>query len=164
MREGIIQYYLCFLPPRGVESILNIGGGTTDPYRKMLKPRCGKYANLDKRPGINVDFVCDILDGTPFRDKEWTWVWCSEVIEHIPQNKQQQFVDEIVRICKNVVFTFPTPKHPSFHLDPEHVEVIADFNYPGFDVDYRRTKTGRCIITLQSTKQKSRATSVDEWL
>lgn len=162
--ESVIRYYLLFLPPRNAYSILNIGGGITDPYEGVLKKRCvGRYANVDIRKGKKVDYVCDVTEGTPFTDDEWEWGWCSEVIEHIPQNKQQQFIDEVMRICRNAVFTFPTPEHQSFHLDPEHVEVVANFYYQRFDVDYHRTKTGRCIITLRN-EQKFHLTSVDEWL
>ena len=45
--ENVIRYFLTYLPPRGTESILDIGGGSTAPYKGVLQTRCTKYRNLD---------------------------------------------------------------------------------------------------------------------
>ena len=83
--ENVIRYFLIYLPPRGADSILDIGGGCNAPYRGVLQTRCKKYVNLDIRPGEKVDVVADIIDGTEFEDKQFDWSWCSETLEHIPQ-------------------------------------------------------------------------------
>ena len=100
--ENVIRYFLRYLPPRGAESILDIGGGCVAPYKGVLITRALKYRNLDIRPGPGVDYCQDLIEGTDFKDKEWDWAWCSETLEHIPQEYQKKFVDEATRICKNI--------------------------------------------------------------
>jgi hypothetical protein len=148
--EKVIRYYLNFLPPRGVDSILDIGSGVTTPYKGVLKNRCYHYRNLDQRKSENINYVFDVTKKTPFKDKEFEWGWCSEVVEHIPKKLQKKFVKEICRICKNVVFTYPSPEHPSFSADPGHVEVKVNFKKfsRDFDIYVRKTLTGRNIVIL----------------
>ena len=82
--ENVIRYFLLFLPPKGRKNILDIGAGTSCPYRGVLSTRCGEYRALDVRGAFpKVDFVMDLTEGTPFKDNEWEWGWCSEVVEHI---------------------------------------------------------------------------------
>lgn len=139
-REEVIRYYLTVLPPKGVKSILDVGCGITAPYSGILKARCEKYTGFDIRHGEKVDMVGDICD-MPFRDKEYEWGWCTETIEHIDPIQQQIALSEIVRVCENVVITFPTPLHESFYGDPSHHEV--KLNFDGWI--NKSTKTGRCI-------------------
>ena len=68
--ENVIRYFLTYLPPRGAESILDIGGGSTAPYKGVLQTRCTKYRNLDIRQGDRVDYCQDVIEGTDFKDKE----------------------------------------------------------------------------------------------
>jgi len=145
--ENVIRYFLIYLPPRGAESILDVGGGCFAPYKGVLQTRCAEYKNIDIRPGINVDYVQNILEGTSFKDKQWDWVWCSETLEHIPQQHMKKFVDEVCRISKNILWTFPLPHSPSFPEDPGHSEVIVDMNSysKDFQVFDKTTKTGRGI-------------------
>ncbi len=157
--ENVIRYYLCFLPPRGRKNILDIGAGITAPYRGVLQTRCDTYKTLDIResPLGRIDYVCDLTEGTSFKDDTWEWGWCVETVEHIPQDKQVIVVNEIIRICRNVVFTFPTPKHESFHDDPGHNEVIVDFNKFNnkFNIVDKTTKTGRAIFVLLNKNKYS---------
>ena len=139
--ESVIRYYLLFLPPRGVKSILDIGCGTTAPYRGLLRKRCERYTAFDIRLGKRVNVTGDLCS-LPFKNKKYEWGWCVETIEHLKQKDQQKAIDEILRVCKNAVVTFPTPSHPSFDKDPTHNEVILDFS--GW-ID-KSTKTGRCIF------------------
>ena len=145
--ENVIRYFLIYLPPRGADSILDIGGGCNAPYRGVLQTRCKKYVNLDIRPGEKVDVVADIIDGTEFEDKQFDWSWCSETLEHIPQEYMKTFVDEVCRISKNVVWTFPLPGSFAFSDDPGHSEVIVDMQ--SYEKDYKvfdkTTATGKGI-------------------
>lgn len=145
--ENVIRFFLLYLPPRGAESILDVGGGSTAPYKGVLQTRTKKYKNLDIRPGDRVDYCQDIIDGTNFKDKQWDWVWCSETLEHIPQQYMKIFVDEICRISKNIVWTFPLPHSSAFHDDPGHSEVIVDMKSyeTDFNVIDKTTKTGKGI-------------------
>ena len=154
--EQVIRYYLSFLPPRGVRSILDIGAGESAPYSGMLKTRCKEYKSLDIRPGPKVDFVCDVTQGTKFRDHKWEWGWCIETMEHIPYRLQNAFVIEIMRICQCCVFTFPTSKHKSFYGDPGHH--VVRVNFPllfkrTHRVINKSTNSGRAIWIL-ATKSK----------
>jgi len=175
--EKVIRYYLLFLPPRDVKSILDIGGGMTTPYKGVLRNRCWRYANIDKREGRNVDYVSDIVSGTPFKDEEWEWGWCVETVEHITKNKQNKFVKEVLRICRNVVFTFPTPEHPTFDKDPEHKKVVVGFKKlkKTHQVTDKSTKTGRRIFIVTKDKvevkphgvfyvDKKTEKPIDRWL
>jgi hypothetical protein len=54
--------------------------------------------------------------------------------------------NEILRICRNVTFTFPTPTHPTFYDDPGHVKVEIDpTNQETHTFWDKSTKTGRNI-------------------
>ena len=159
--ENVIRFFLNFLPPRGTESVVDIGAGRTAPYRGMLRKRCDdNYTSVDIRPGPRVDVVCDIIAGSPFEDDQFDYAWCSETLEHVPQDKQREFVDEVCRIAKNVVWTFPLPSNPSFHDDPGHNEVLVDmYDYRDrFHVIDKTTTTGRAIWIFG---RKDRDISVD---
>ena len=162
--ENVIRYFLLFLPPRGRRSILDIGSGVTCPYKGVLKgstmPRIegrlgfgGIYKALDIRGAHpNVDYVMDLTEGTHFKDDEWEWGWCSEVIEHIEPEKKKIFVDEALRICENIIFTFPTPKLAEvFYDDPGHTEVKIDFEKEygkTHKITDKSTKNGRAIFIM----------------
>ena len=145
--ENVIRYFLTYLPPRGVDSILDIGAGCNTPYKGVLQTRCRVYKSLDIRHSNKLDYVKDIIQGTNFEDKQWDWSWCSETLEHIPQEHMKTFVDEVCRISKNVVWTFPLPHAPAFDDDPGHSEVIVDMK--SYDKDFqvfdKTTKTGKGI-------------------
>tara|TARA_Y100000593_G_scaffold73448_1_gene134951 strand:+ start:1053 stop:1658 length:606 start_codon:yes stop_codon:yes gene_type:complete len=145
--ENVIRYFLTYLPPRGADSILDIGAGCNVPYRGVLQTRCKTYKSLDIRQSDKVDYVQDIVKGTDFEDKQWDWSWCSETLEHIPQEHMKTFVDEVCRISKNVVWTFPLPHSPAFDDDPGHSEVIVDMKSyeKDFQVFDKTTKTGKGI-------------------
>ena len=164
--ENVIRYFLRYLPPRGAESILDIGGGCVAPYKGVLITRALKYRNLDIRPGPGVDYCQDLIEGTDFKDKEWDWAWCSETLEHIPQEYQKKFVDEASRICKNILWTFPMPfdakGEPAFTFndDPGHNEVIVDMK--SYEKDFQvfdlSTKTAKGIWLFARKDRKIEVT------
>ena len=159
--ENVIRYFLLYLPPRGAESILDVGGGCTAPYKGVLQTRCEEYRNLDIRSGPGVDYVQDIVEGTDFEDKQWDWTWCSETLEHIPQKYMKTFVDEVCRISKNVVWTFPLPHSEPFPLDPGHSEAIVDMESysKDFHVFDKTTKSGRGIWIFARKDRKVEVTN-----
>jgi len=151
--ENVIRYFLLFLPPRGRKNIIDIGSGTTCPYRGVLSTRCEEYRALDIRGAPpKVDYVMDLTEGSPFEDNHWEWGWCSEVIEHIEPDNKKIFVDEAIRICENIVFTFPTPKLAEvFYDDPGHTEVKIDFGKEyshSHQITDKTTKNGRAIFIM----------------
>ncbi len=150
--ESVIRYYLRFLPPRGSESILDIGAGRTAPYSGILKNRCKVYAALDIREGPKVDYVADVCDLSIFQDGVWEWSWCVEMLEHIPSPLKLKAVKEIMRVCLNCVFTYPRPIHPSFASDPGHTEVRINWSVEFWKTHHildRSTRTGRVIKILR---------------
>ena len=118
--EQVIRYYHLFLPPRGVDSILDIGSGCSAPYKGILENRCKHYLSLDVRKGLHVDYVADIVERTPFPEDHFHWGWCVETLEHIETKYQARAVKEMMRICKNLVITFPTPRNENFYGDVGH--------------------------------------------
>ena len=151
--EKIIRYYLLFLPPRGCKSILNIGCGLSDPYGGVLKTRSENYGALDIRSAPNVDYVLDVCDMKIFKDKEWEYGWCVETLEHILPELKEKAVKEIMRVCKNCIFTYPTINFEKFYTDVGHTEVKIDwlklFGETHNIID-KTTKTGRAIIIVKS--------------
>lgn len=71
----------------------------------------------DVRKGKRVTIQCDV-HYLPFRDRCFGFVWASELLEHL--DNQQQALDEIDRVSLKAVVTYPTPKNPSFYVDPSH--------------------------------------------
>ena len=49
----------------------------------------------------------------PFADNEFDWIWCNAVIEHVGRDDAQvQFVNEMLRVSRNVFFTTPNKYFP----------------------------------------------------
>jgi hypothetical protein len=49
----------------------------------------------------------------PFEDKQFDWVFSNAVVEHVgDDNAQVQFVNEMMRVAKNVFFTTPNKYFP----------------------------------------------------
>jgi hypothetical protein len=159
--ENVIRYYLLFLPPRGSDSILDIGCGISAPYRGVLQTRTKNYATVDLRPGPRVQYVMDVCNMKDFRDSEWHWGWCAETIEHVPPEMKEIATKEIMRVCRNCVFTYPTPLHDTFLADPGHTEVMIDWKKEFGETHYitdKSTKTGRSIIIIEQKDELNRMT------
>lgn len=107
---------------------------------------------MDIRDGPAVDIVCDVAMGTPFGDKEFCWAWCSETLEHLTADRQSDFVKEVIRIATFCTFTFPTPRHPTFFMDPGHHVVAADWaeicKHADVEIHDHSYKTGRRVIIV----------------
>ena len=124
----IQEWKLAYLPKEiNPKKVLDVGAGIGCVYRKVLE-KLGKYVSLDIIDSKEFDYVWNITKGLPqFKDKEFGLVWCSEVLEHISQSKQEFVVDELVRVANKVILFFAMPS-PTFHSDPEHREVIVDWS------------------------------------
>jgi len=175
--EQVIRFYLNFLPPvyfaedgsyhwrrnyirtanlnskTVARSILDIGSGTKTPYRGNLRKRTLEYAALDIRPGANVNYVADVCDLNIFSDKQWHWGWCAETIEHVSPELKENAAKEIMRVCENAVFTYPTPVHKTFYGDPGHTEVLIDWKavFSSHKVFIYTAKSGRVIVIIKSS-------------
>lgn len=82
--------------------VLDVGsGGSPSPFADVLADkyfggsahRCGRGLKIDRRPLVLTD-GCRL----PFRDKEFDFVICSHVLEHIPEPRP--FLEELGRVGK----------------------------------------------------------------
>ena len=118
--EGQVPWKLYFIPRECTPAkVLDIGCGVNQPYRDALS-HLGEYVGIDKKPGPNVT-VMD-AHNLKFGDKEFGFVWCSEVLEHV--SRPQKVLAEAKRVGVHGVFLFSTPADRTcFDADPDHKEV-----------------------------------------
>lgn len=161
--ESVIRYYLKFVPPKGTKSILDIGAGRSTPYRGNLRARCDRYVAFDLRSSPRIDVVGDARKMDMFKDREFEWGWATEILEHFDAENQKIALDEWLRVCKNLIITFPKPefhsedkgiKVGSFFDDPGHHEVVVDFSgyKDRYVIEDESTKTGRAIYIFKRRK------------
>jgi glycosyltransferase involved in cell wall biosynthesis len=118
-REGIQRPRLLLIPKEcEPKTVLDIGCGKTQPYKPYLEG-LGAYTGIDIKGGNGV-IQADAC-ALPFNDKEFGFVWMSEVLEHIPDYKKA--IAEAKRVGVHGAITFPTPLNHNFVADPEHIEV-----------------------------------------
>lgn len=166
-KESVIRYYLLFLPPKGSESILNIGCGRTDPYGGMLKTRTKKYRTIDIRKSSKVDYNIDI--SKEIIEERFEWGVCFETLEHIHPELKEKTVLNIMKICQNCVFTYPSKDFEmkdkdgniinSFYHDPGHTEVNINWNNllgKTHDIINKSTKNGRCVFIAKDKNYKQK--------
>jgi glycosyltransferase involved in cell wall biosynthesis len=131
--EGIQEWRMYFIPHQCVpRKVLDIGCGVTQPYRKILE-QVGDYTGIDIKGGENVT-VCD-CHHLPYEDKEFGFVWMSEVLEHL--DNPAQAVAEAKRVGEHGVILFSTPLNPFFKMDPSHKVV---------NIPYQTVATGDGLI------------------
>ena len=121
--EGVQPHKLPLIP-REIEPkrVLDVGCGLTQPYRPYLE-RLGEYAGVDIR-GDGRGVVKANAEALPFKDGEFGFVWCSEVIEHL--DRPERAIAEAKRVGRHGVITFSTPRNPNFGRDPTHRVVQLD--------------------------------------
>lgn len=92
------------------DTVLDIGSGSdpfplathlADLYPNKTTHRAGSAATKDDRPFT----VCNVED-TPFKDKEFDFVYCAHVLEHT--NDPAKACDELMRIAKRGYIETPT--------------------------------------------------------
>jgi SAM-dependent methyltransferase len=59
------------------------------------------FTNIDNRPEVNPDLVCDVLNGLPFDDNSVEYVIASDFLEHIEIGKTVDVIEEIYRVLKD---------------------------------------------------------------
>jgi len=114
--EGVQNWRLNFIPKTCVpRKVLDIGCGVTQPYRSKLE-HLGEYIGVDSRNGHDVT----LMDAHKLRfpDKEFGFVWMSEVLEHV--DNPQKVLNEAKRVGKHGVCIFSTPQNEFFKGDPDH--------------------------------------------
>ncbi len=118
-REGVQQPRLMLIPKEcEPKTVLDIGCGLSQPYKSYLET-LGAYTGVDIKGGDGV-LQADAC-ALPFDDKEFGFVWMSEVLEHVED--YEKAISEAKRVGVHGCITFPTPANHNFALDPEHHEV-----------------------------------------
>jgi len=94
-RRSIFQAGLNRLP-KGKVSVIDIGG-RLQPYRVLLGDRVSRYVAVDPQvsPLVNVAAVAEAL---PFRDEQFDFAICTQVLEYFPD--PQQAASEIRRVLR----------------------------------------------------------------
>ena len=114
--EGVQNWRLNLIPHNCLpRKVLDIGCGVTQPYRKYLE-KMGNYVGIDTRNGHNINQMD--AHSLPYKDSEFGFVWCSELLEHVAD--PQKVIDEAKRVGKHGVCLFSTPHNKFFKLDPDH--------------------------------------------
>jgi glycosyltransferase involved in cell wall biosynthesis len=114
--EGVQKWRLAFLPQSIVpKKVLDLGSGLTVPYKPYLE-NLGEYTAVDIRGGEGI--IKADAHKLPFRNKEFGFVWCSEMLEHVTE--PEKVVAEARRVGVHGVILFSTPMTPSFKIDPDH--------------------------------------------
>ncbi len=133
--EGVQEWRLNFIPTTCLpRKVLDLGCGLTQPYRKFLGG-LGEYVGVDNRDGVNPEIVKGDAHSLPFKDGEFGFVWCSELLEHV--DDPQRVLSEAKRVGKHGVCLFSTPLNQFYKLDPDHKVV----NLP-----YTTTSSGDGVI------------------
>jgi len=116
--EGIQKWRLAFIPQGIVpRKVLDLGSGLTIPYKPYLN-HLGEYVAVDNRSDGSNGIMKADAHKLPFRDKEFGFLWCSEMLEHV--DNPEKVVREAKRVSNHGVIIFSTPKNPTFFIDPGH--------------------------------------------
>ena len=73
----------------------------------------------------------------PFKDKEFPVLFCCEVIEHIPPETTEDFVNELRRVSHNQIISIATTDDPPWdtHINLQHpANWLLDFEKWGFEI------------------------------
>ncbi len=108
--------------------ILDVGNDEKQPYRKYLEG-LGDYTGVDKDTDAT---------NLKFKDKEFGFVWCSDLLEHANGHDPQAIIGEMQRVGVHGVCIFDTPDKPDFALAANRKKI---------DIPHVTTKTGEGIIT-----------------
>ncbi len=94
-RRKIFEAGLNRLPQSNL-SVLDVGG-RLQPYRVLLGPRVSRYVSVDPQvtPLVNVAAMGEAL---PFRDEQFDFVICTQVLEYFPDPRQA--ASEIRRVLR----------------------------------------------------------------
>jgi predicted SAM-dependent methyltransferase len=94
---------------------LNLGSG--------LRKKAG-YVNIDNRPEMDPDLLCDVTLGLPFEDSSVEEVFCQDFLEHIPREKAIAMITEIWRVLRpggKFEHITPSTDGRGAFQDPHHV-------------------------------------------
>ena len=116
------------------------------------------FINIDNRPEVNPDLVCDVLNGLPYDDSTVDSIMAHDFLEHIPIGKTIAVMDEIWRVLKpGGIFDSFTPDAEfgqAAFQDPTHVSFWVQNSWLYYsDSDYRALYGTKANFEIQSLKR-----------
>lgn len=124
--------------------LLDVGAGRLT-HKMMLSPLVESYLSLDKfiaHPGLN--FAADLLGGLPFKDESFDTVFCSQVLEHLPDPKRA--LEEMARILKKEGHLILSVPHLSYiHGAPEDF-----FRFTCYGLKTLIEETGLSVVEIKA--------------
>jgi len=109
------------LIPKGNGRCLDVGSGPNAFWRRIIEEKGYEYIALDCQPG-KVDVLARVPP-LPFRDKSFSLVFSRNLLEHLPTERQVEFIEECKRVGKRALIIFTTQKSLHFYIDPGHREI-----------------------------------------
>lgn len=132
--------------PQAHGRLLDIGCGRK-PYRDLF-PQVEEYVGVDlPSTGYGTGSVDVLGDGQrlPFRDASFDTVFCSEVLEHVPE--PGRLVLEVARILKpGGTLILTTPQTWGLHEAPHDY-----FRYTEYGLRYLVERAGLAMVLIQPT-------------
>lgn len=93
------------------ENVLDVG--CFDAYwlsTQSAKNKYGLDVDIDKKYR-DINYIKASALNIPFEDNKFDQVFAFDVIEHLPQNTEEKFISELIRVAKNgseIIFTTPS--------------------------------------------------------
>lgn len=110
--------------------ILEIGKGA-GIFKNMTTAAGYKYISIDHDINTSPEIVSDVTN-LSVKDKSFDYVYCCQVLEHLPFDKLRQSISELSRIAKmKVIISLPdNRKHFRFHLKMPKLDFRKVFSIP----------------------------------
>lgn len=116
---------------KSTDRVLEVGPGGTPFHRSdVLLEKKFSPEEANEQRGHAKELITDkrvvFYDGGtfPFKDKEFDYVICSHVLEHIPCDQIEYFVSELQRVAKKGYLEFPTIYYDYIYNFPKHLTFL----------------------------------------
>lgn len=96
---------------KNIQKVLCVGCGNGYEVVYWLnqeKDAYGTELHLINCPRLKNRIIAAVFPNSPFKDKEFDFLQCCEVIEHIEPEQSKAFINECLRISKFSMFTIAT--------------------------------------------------------
>ena len=128
--SGFSEYRARYIPV-GSGKVLDLGCGPEYPYKSHFEEKGYEYIGVDIKGDGKTILPLDITKPLPFEEKEFAFLWCCHVLEHIPTEKQLAVLSEARRVARHGVVIVPLESDLAFWLDPTHNKVNSQVKEMG---------------------------------